>query len=71
MQMNVKMARGGVMSLEVKGHVYQDSDGSGRKWQDVEIDSIEWPGGGKVADKNIADMEQIKNDLVVALSMED
>jgi hypothetical protein len=54
------MARGGYMSLEVEGRVYPDSDGSGRKWTEIEIESIKWPGGGLVKDKNIADMEQVK-----------
>ena len=56
----VRMARGGYMSLEVTGRVFPDSDGAGRKWTEVEIESIKWPGGGEVADKNIADMTQVQ-----------
>jgi len=58
----VKMARGGYMNLLVKGHVYSD---------DVEIDSIQWPGGGEVANKNISDMGQVQeafSDAVVSTS---
>ena len=55
----VKMARGGYMSLVVEGRVYSDGD--------VEIESIKWPGGGKVADKNIADMTQVQDAFVEAV----
>jgi hypothetical protein len=54
----VKMARGGFMSLVVEGRVYSD---------DVEIDSIQWPSGGEVADKNIADMTQVQEAFVEAV----
>jgi hypothetical protein len=64
---NVKMARGGYMSLEVEGRVYPDSDGAGRKWTEVEIESIQWPGGGKVAEKNIADMTQVQEAFAEAV----
>jgi hypothetical protein len=67
----IKMARGGYMNLEVEGRVYPDSDGAGRKWTEVEIDSINWPGGGKVADKNIADMSQVEEALEAALKGRD
>lgn len=67
----VKMARGGFMSLEIEGNVYSDSDGAGRKWTEVEIESIKWPGGGEVADKNIADMEQVKDAFLAAVEGSD
>jgi hypothetical protein len=63
----VKMARGGYLSLEVEGRVYSDGDGSGRKWTEVEIESINWPGGGKVKDKNIADMTQVQEAFAEAV----
>jgi hypothetical protein len=59
-EVKVKMARGGYMTLTVEGRAYPDSDGAGAKWIEVEIESIKWPGGGEVADKNIADMDQVK-----------
>ena len=55
------------MSLVVEGRVYPDSDGAGRKWTEVEIESIQWPGGGEVADKNIADILQVKDAFVEAV----
>ena len=55
---NVKMARGEYMSLVVEGRVYSD---------DVEIDSIQWPSGGEVADKNIADMTQVQEAFAEAV----
>jgi hypothetical protein len=61
------MARGGYVNLEVEGRAYNDSDGAGRKWTEVEIDSISWPNGGKVADKNIADMTQVEEDFLKTL----
>jgi hypothetical protein len=67
----VKMARGGYMGLEVEGRSYSDGDGAGRKWTEVEINSINWPGGGKVADKNIADMAQVEEAFERALQSRD
>jgi len=58
----VKMSRGGFMNLLVKGRVYSD---------DVEIDSIQWPGGGEVANKNISDIGQVQeafSDAVISAS---
>ena len=68
----VKMSRGGFMNLEVSGRTYKDSYGvpGSPVWTEVEIDSIRWPGGGEVADKNIADMDQVKNDFLKALKAE-
>jgi hypothetical protein len=63
----IKMARGGYMNLEVTGTCHSDSDGSGRSWTEVEITGIFWPGGGKVADKNIADMTQVEEAFEEAL----
>jgi hypothetical protein len=67
----VKMARGGYMNLEIEGRSYQDGDGAGKSWTEVEIDSICWPGGGKVADKNIADMSQVEEAFERALKGRD
>jgi hypothetical protein len=67
MLLRVKMTRGGYVILEVEGRAYNNSDGAGRKWTEVEIDSITWPGRGKVADKNIADMAQVEEDFLKAL----
>ena len=63
----IKMARGGYMSLVVEGRVYPDSDGAGRKWTEVEIESIKWPGGGEVAEKNIANMSQVQDAFAEAV----
>ncbi|MBE3145474.1 MAG: hypothetical protein IMZ61_16355 [Planctomycetes bacterium] len=59
-KVQVEMVRGGFISLEVEGRIYPHRDGSGRQWTEVEIHSINWPGGGKVADKNIADITQVE-----------
>jgi hypothetical protein len=66
-KVNVKMARGGYISLVVEGRVYPDSDGAGRKWTEVEIEAIKWPGGGEVAEKNIADMTQVQEAFAEAV----
>jgi hypothetical protein len=70
--LRVKMTRGGYMNLEVTGRVYKDSYGvpGSPVWTEVEIDSIHWPGGGEVADKNIADMEQVEEAFRKALKEE-
>ena len=60
MLVQVKMARGGCMKLDVEGRVYKDSDGAGQTWTDVEIKAICWPGGGEVKEKNIADITQVQ-----------
>ena len=57
----VKMARGGYMLLIVEGDIYQSTDGAGAEMEEIEITSIKWPGGGVVADKNIADWRQVKD----------
>jgi hypothetical protein len=67
MKVAVEMARGGKMELEVEGRTYLDSDGSGRKWTDIEIESIKWPGGGEVKEKNIKDIHQVEDAFVEAL----
>jgi butyrate kinase len=66
MKVLVEMTRGGKILLEVDGRVYTDSDGAGRKWTEVEIMSIKWPGGGIVADKNIKDMTQVEEAFLEA-----
>lgn len=66
-EVKVKMTRGGYMTLTVEGHVYPDSNGAGEKWTEIEIDSIKWPGGGEVADKNIADMDQVREAFCAAV----
>jgi hypothetical protein len=63
----VKMARGGFMQLDIEGRAYSDSDGAGQSWTEVEIDSIQWPGGGEVAEKNIADMDQVREAFLSVL----
>ena len=60
LSVKVKMKRGGFMHLEIEGRCQSDSDGAGQEWTEVEIDSIKWPGGGEVDEKNIADMDQVK-----------
>jgi len=57
----IKMDRGGYMPLVVEGRVFPNSDGSGQTWTDVEIHSVFWPGGGVVAEKNIADEHQVED----------
>jgi len=71
MDVKVEMARGGFMILDVDGNAYTDSDGAGRKWQEVEITSIKWPRGGKVASKNIKDMTQVEEAFLEALEGRD
>jgi hypothetical protein len=57
----VQMARGGFVDLLVCGNISNDSDGAGRKFTAVEIESIRWPRGGVVREGNIASLEQVKN----------
>jgi hypothetical protein len=66
MLVRVKMARGGYVNLEVEGRTYTSKDGAGQSLTEVEIDSVCWPGGGKVADKNIADWRQLKSAFLEA-----
>jgi hypothetical protein len=67
MLVRVKMTRGGYVNLEVEGRTYTSKDGAGQTWAEVEIDSVCWPGGRKVADKNIADWRQLKSAYLEAL----
>ena len=60
LSVKVRMKRGGFMHLDIEGRCYDDSDGAGQKFTEVEIDSIRWPGGGEVDEKNIADMDQVR-----------
>jgi hypothetical protein len=57
----VQMARGGFVDLLVCGNISNDSDGAGRKFTTIEIESIRWPRGGVVKEKNIASLEQVKD----------
>jgi hypothetical protein len=61
------MKRGGEMPMLVEGRVYKDSDGSGRRWTEVEIESIRWAGGGEVDVKNVADMAQVQEAFLEAM----
>ena len=70
MKVAVEMARGGKVLLEVEGNAYPDSDGAGHKFTVVDITSIQWPGGGKVAEKNIKNMTQVEEAYVDALDWE-
>lgn len=63
----VEMKRGGFIYLNVEGSIYKDGDGSGRRWTEVDIESIRWPGGGKVDGKNIKDMNQVEEAFLNAL----
>ena len=56
----VEMARGGTLSLEVEGQACDDSDA-------VDIKGIYWPHGGKVATKNIKSMSQVEQAFMDAL----
>ena len=59
----VLMKRGGYVPLVVTGSVYKDTDGAGQSWTQVEVKSVQWPGGGRVAEKNITDMTQVEDDF--------
>lgn len=68
---NVKMARGGSMLLDVTGRVYSGEDGSGRGETQCDI-AIYWPGRnskGKrypVKDELIANMKEVEADFIDA-----
>jgi hypothetical protein len=65
-KVKVQMKRGGFMPMLIDALVYKDSDGSGRRWTEVEIRGIEWPHGGKVNEKNIADIGQVEDAVLEA-----
>lgn len=71
MKIPVNMKRGGTILLDVEGKAYNDKDGSGHSWEEVEIYAIYWSGGSKVADKNIADMKQVEQAFLDALRNRD
>lgn len=57
------------MPARVKGRAYEDSDGAGAKWTQVEFDSIEFLGGGQIPDKWIADISQVEEAYLEALEV--
>jgi len=70
MNIPVEMKRGGKVILSVFGNVHNESDGSGLKWTEIEIEEILWPNGGKCDLKNIADIEQVKEEFYLAILQE-
>ena len=60
-KIKVQMKRGGFMPMLADARIYNDSDGAGQKWVEVEITSLQWPGGGEVNEMNIADMTQVQD----------
>jgi len=66
----VEMARGGTLPLEITGRVSHTTDGAGQPFTDVEIDLIEWPKGGLVRSEFIKDMSKVEEDFVAALEDE-
>lgn len=58
----IEMKRGGKMPLIVTGTASKNSYGvrGSPVWVEVEINSVEWLGGGQVADSNIKDMVQVQ-----------
>lgn len=62
----VKMRRGGMMNLEAEGRVYEDETETGERFTACEDFALHWPGGGYVAEKNVADIQQAINDFVRA-----
>ena len=67
---SVRMKRGGYMPARVRGRAYNDSDGAGDRWTQVELDSIEFLGGGQIPDKWIADMSQVEEAYLNVLKKE-
>lgn len=56
----VEMKRGGYITLKVTGDIYKEWDeysygGRCNERYEADIEKIEWPSGGKVAEKNIKD----------------
>jgi hypothetical protein len=68
MLIKVKMARGGYMMLEAEGRVYNDSDGAGQRFTCLDDFELRWPGGGVVADKNVADITQAEEAYIDAVT---
>jgi len=65
-RVKARMKRGGCLCLDVYAKVYNNSDGAGQKWVDVDLLSIQWPHGGEVAEKNIASMDEFKTAIIEA-----
>ena len=60
LEIQVKMKRGGKIPALVSGRTYREGDGSGNHWTEVEIDSIEWLGGGHIKHGHLADIGQVQ-----------
>ena len=57
MEISVRMARGGFMNLNAEGRVFRD-DTPGQSGIFCDDFELRWPGGGIVANKNIASVDE-------------
>jgi hypothetical protein len=60
----VAMRRGGRMPFVVTGSIHDDEPVMGARCYEVKIESVQWPRGGEVDERLIADMDDVENDFL-------
>jgi hypothetical protein len=62
--LSVAMRRGGRLPLRVTGTIRDDEPVMGSACYEVDVESVQWPHGGEVDERLIADMDELEDDFL-------